>query len=127
LSELSSIEPAQKSWFARLSWDKKAVAVICVLAGSYALVIKLEPQGLQVCENVGVLGTVRCGRRGGQCFVVRYLVTGKQRTVGTFANKPFGVDYIGPAALLTRRGEWTGEYHFEFRESCALPRNKSMQ
>jgi len=71
LSELPSIEPAQKSWFSRLSWDKKAVAVIGVLAGSYALVIELEPQGPQVCENVGVLGTVRCGR-GGQCFVVRY-------------------------------------------------------
>ena len=36
---------------------------------------ELEPQGSQVCENVGVLGTVRCGR-GGQCFVVRYLETG---------------------------------------------------
>jgi hypothetical protein len=102
------------------------VAVICVLAGSYSLVIELEPQGPQVCENVGVLGTVRCGR-GGQCFVVRYLETGKQRTVGTSANKPFGVDYIGPAALLTRRGEWTGAYPFEFRDSCAGPPNKSTQ
>ena len=126
MSELPSIEPAQKSWFSRLSWDKKAVAVIGVLAGSYAVVIELEPLGPQVCENVGVLGTARCGR-GGQCFVVRYLETGKQRTVGTFANKPFGVDYIGPAALLTRKGEWTGAYHFEFRDSCASPPNKSMQ
>jgi hypothetical protein len=126
LSELSSIKPARKSWFARLSWDKKAVAAICVLAVSYALVIHLEPQGPQVCENVGVLGTVRCGR-GGQCFVVRYFETGIQRRVGTFASKPFGVDYIGPAALLTRRGEWTGAYHFEFRDSCASPPNKSTQ
>jgi hypothetical protein len=126
LSVLPSIEPAQKSWLSRLSWDKKAVAVIGVLAGSYALVIELEPQGPQVCENVGVLGTVSCGR-GGQCFVVRYLETGIQRTVGTFADKPFGVDYIGPAALFTRRGEWTGAYHFEFRDSCASPPSKSMQ
>jgi hypothetical protein len=126
MSGLPSIEPAQKSWFSRLSWDKKAAAVIGVLAGSYALVNELEPQGTQVCENVSVLGTVRCGR-GGQCFVVRYLDTGIQRTVGTFANKPFGIDYIGPAALFTRRGEWTGAYHFEFRDSCAAPPSKSMQ
>jgi hypothetical protein len=117
---VSSIEPAQKSWFARLRWDKTAVAVIGMLAGCYLLVIEWEPQGPQMCENVRVLGTTRCGR-GGQCFVVRYLDTGVQRTVGTFANKPFGVDYIGPAALLTRRGEWTGAYHFDFRDSCALP------
>lgn len=126
MSELSSIEPAKKSWFARLSWDKKALAVICVLAVSYSQVIEWEPREPQVCENVGVLGTVRCGR-GGQCFVVRSFETGIQRRVGTFANKPFGVDYIGPAALFTRRGAWTGAYHFEFRDSCAMPPNKSMQ
>jgi hypothetical protein len=55
--------------------------------------------------------------------VVRYLGTGKQRNVGTFADKPFAADYIGPAALLTRIGEWTGSYHFEFRDNCGVPSN----
>jgi hypothetical protein len=106
------------SWFARIPGRLKAVAIIVALASSYVLVLNTEPRGPQLCENVRVLGTVKCGR-GGQCFMVRYLQTGQQRTVGTFVDKPFAVDYVGPASLLTRRGEWTGAYHFEFADSCA--------
>ena len=116
MSKLAS-RHKQRSWLARIPGRAKFVALIGMLAGGFGLVVHTEPRGPQICENVQVLGTVKCGR-GGQCFLVRYLTTGKQRTVGTFADKPFAVDYTGPAALLTRRGEWTGAYHFEFKDRC---------
>jgi hypothetical protein len=97
-----------------------AIVFILVCAVGYQLVIHYEPQGPQSCDYVQVIGVSRCGR-GGQCFVVRYVGTSSQRLVGTFAPRPFSVNYIGPAALFTRRGEWTGAYHFEMKESCSSP------
>jgi hypothetical protein len=108
----------QRSWVARVTGPLKAVAIVGTIAGTYLLVVNTEPRGPQLCEDVRVLGTAKRGRSG-QCFVVHYLQTGRQRTVGTFVDKPFGVDHIGPASLLTQRGEWTGAYHLKFTTSCA--------
>ena len=116
----SPIEPERKRRVVRLSAWRKAWFILGVFVGVVFLLVNTEPQGAQSCEIVEVLGTVKCAR-GSQCFVVQNMHTGKKLKVRTFVDKPFAVDYIGPAALLVRRGQWTGAYHFEFRGVCPSP------
>jgi hypothetical protein len=97
-----------------------AVLAIVIFAVVGGLLVEYEPRGPQSCDNVQILGVTSCGR-GGQCFAVRYLNTAERRLVGTFAKKPFDVDYRGPAALLMTKGKWIDSLHFEFRVSCNSP------
>ena len=124
MPQQSPIEPeAPSASFWRLGNRAKFVAVLGTCVASYLLVVNCEPQSPPVCDYVQILGTVKCGRAWRPCFVVRYTGTGTERKVGSFAAKPFEVNYVGPAAMITRRGNWTGAYHFEFRYSCPLPSN----
>jgi hypothetical protein len=124
----SPIEPeAPSASFWRLGNRAKFAAILCACAASLYLVVNYEPQSPPVCDYVQILGTVRCGRAWHPCFMVRYIDTGTRRTVGSFAAKPFEVSYIGPAAMITRRGNWTGAYHFEFRYNCPLPSNQRLE
>ena len=121
MSDPSPIHSETPSWLSRLPTRLKFLLILGVFIGAVALIRQVEPQGPLTCDDVNVLGTVRCGRS--QCFLVRYMVTGNTRTVGTFVDKPFDVGYTGAAALLAHRGKWIGAYHFEFRDSCPSPSN----
>jgi hypothetical protein len=107
MSDPSPIQPETQSWFSSLSYRNKLLVIYGVILGGFFLILQFEPQGPLMCDYVNVLGTVRCGKS--RCFVVRYMATGDKRTVGTFVDKPFGVEYRRGAALFTHRGngpEW---------------------
>jgi hypothetical protein len=105
------------SWISRIPGRVWIVGAIVVWAVSFQIVRGLEPQGAESCRRVQILGVIRCRGNAG-CFDVEYLDTPERRRVGTFVDKPFTVDYVGPAALFMHRGQWTGSYHFRMANSC---------
>jgi hypothetical protein len=126
VSHPSPIQPESSSWWSRLSSRQKFGLTVFSIVGFWFLLVQVEPQGPLTCDDVNVIGTVKCARNS-ECFLVRYMATGNQRTVTTSADKPFDTKYRGVAHLFTHRGLWTGAYHFSFKDSCDAPSNPRLE
>jgi hypothetical protein len=115
--ELLPVSPElNTSWFSRHLGRVWVPLVICAYVGSLVLVLQLEPKEPIACDDIQILGVGKCSARS-SCFAVRYSNTGDQRRVATYVLRPFDISYVGPAALCTLKGGWTGVHYFELKHN----------
>jgi hypothetical protein len=99
--------------------SRTLLRAVAIFIAAFILIPASEPKGPESCYDVRVVGTQLCARRT-YCLIVKFPGTLAQRLVKMPVDRPFADDYIGPAALLIRRGMFTRSDNYRFRESCVV-------